>query len=326
VAVDRTGDPTAFSSRDWSNLVEEDPEGTLFHTPRFLKLYWEEFGAGALDLAFVRDGQDLLAAAAFEVRDGFLAWLGGFDVTDYMGPVGLPAMRDRAAKELVGALAGRDDWDRADLAGLPEEGTWLPALRTAAEDAGLSAEIAGDAVAPLLRLPGSYREYLGGLTGKLRHEIRRKARRLEEAFPDVRFVDATPDTASRDFDRFVAMHRSSEGEKGKFMVPGTELFFRRLADEFLEEGTLRLSFLESGGDPMAGAIRFRDRDRLLLYNSAYDHARSRVAPGMVLMTRLIASAIEEGRREVDLLKGDLPYKYRFGARPRRISRLLLTRR
>lgn len=326
MAVDRTGDPTAFSSRDWTTLVEGDPEGTLFHTPRFLKLYWEEFGAGALDLAFVRDGEDLLAVAAFEVRDGLLAWLGGFDVTDYMGPVGLPAGRDRIAKELLGSLAGRDDWERADLAGLSEEGTWLSALRTAAEDVDLSAEVGEDALAPMLELPPSYDEYLSDLPGKLRHEIRRKARRLEEAFPDVRLVDATPDTVSGDLDRFVEMHRSSAGAKGRFMVPGTELFFRRLADEFLEEGTFRLTFLEAGGERLAGAIGFRDRDRFLLYNSSYDHARSRVAPGMVLVAELIASAIEEGRRELDLLKGDLPYKYRFGARSRRVARLRLSRR
>jgi CelD/BcsL family acetyltransferase involved in cellulose biosynthesis len=326
VAVERTGDPTAFSSRDWTTLVEGDPEGTLFHTPRFLKLYWEEFGAGTLDLAFVQDGEDLLAAAAFEVRDGLLAWLGGFDVTDYMGPVGLAAARDRSAKELLGALAGRDDWDRADLAGLPGEGSWLPALRSAAEDVGLVAEVAEDDVAPLLQLRASYQEYLGGLPGKLRHEIRRKDRRLDEAFPDLRVVDSTADTVSRDLDLFVDMHRRSEGAKGRFMVPGTELFFRRLADEFLEEGTFRLALLETGQECLAGAIGFRDRDRFLLYNSAYDHDRSRVAPGMVLVARLIASAIEEGRRELDFLKGDLPYKYRFGAHPRRVARLRLSRR
>lgn len=326
MAVDRTGDPTAFSTSDWTALVEEDPEGTLFHTPRFLKLYWEEFGAGVLDLVFVRDGEELLAAASFEVREGLLAWLGGFDVTDYMGPVGIPAVRDRAAKELLGAMAGRDDWDRADLAGLPEEGGWLPALRSAAEDVGLSEEVAEDALSPLLHLPPSFQEYVRGLPGKLRHEIRRRARRMEEAFPDVRLVDATPDTVSLDLDRFVAMHRASVGSKGRFMVPGMELFFRRLADEYLEEGTLRLAFLEAGGEYLAGTIGFRDGNRFLLYNSAYDRARSRVAPGMALMARLIGSAIEEGCRELDLLKGDLPYKYRFGARPRRVGRLLLTRR
>ena len=325
MVVDRTDDPTAFSSRDWTALVEEDPEGTLFHTPRFLKLYWEEFGEGEPELGFVRDGDDTVAVAAFEMRDGVLTWLGGFDVTDYMGPVGLPGSRDRAAKELLSAAAGRDDWERADLAGLPADGAWLPALRSAAESVGLRAEIGEDSVAPMVRLPGSYDEYLAGLPGKLRHEIRRKSRRLEETIPEVRVVDAGPDTISDDIGRFVALHRTSEGAKGKFMVPGMELFFRRLADELLPDGTFRLTFLETESRCVAGTVGFRDRTRFLLYNSAYDHRYSRVSPGMVLVERLIASAIDEGHRELDLLKGDLPYKYRFGARRRRIARLLLSR-
>jgi CelD/BcsL family acetyltransferase involved in cellulose biosynthesis len=326
VAVERTGDPAAFSSADWIALAEKDPEGTLFHTPRFLKLYWEEFGVGTLDVGFVRDGNEPVAAAAFEIRDGTLTWLGGFDVTDYMGPVSPPEVRDRAAKELLGAVAARDDWDRADLAGLLEEGSWLPALRSAAEDSGLAVELGEDSVAPLLSLPSTFDEYLAALPGKLRHEIRRKERRLEEAFPDARIVDATPETVARDLDRFVEMHRRSTGAKGRFMVPGMELFFRRLADELLEDGTFRLTILEAGDRCLAGTVGFRHRDRFLLYNSAYDHELSRVSPGMVLVSRMIRSVLEEGCRELDLLKGDLPYKYRFGARPRRVVRLLLSRR
>ena len=33
-----------FHRRGWHELVQSDPAGTFFHTPAFLKLYWEEFG------------------------------------------------------------------------------------------------------------------------------------------------------------------------------------------------------------------------------------------------------------------------------------------
>jgi CelD/BcsL family acetyltransferase involved in cellulose biosynthesis len=46
---------------------------------------------------------------------------------------------------------------------------------------------------------------------------------------------------------------------------------------------------------------------------------------MVLVAELIREAIEEGRSMFDFLKGDLGYKYRFGAKPRRVCRLLLDR-
>ena len=36
-------DAQDFQRRNWSGLVHEDPAGTFFHQPAFLKLYWEEF-------------------------------------------------------------------------------------------------------------------------------------------------------------------------------------------------------------------------------------------------------------------------------------------
>jgi CelD/BcsL family acetyltransferase involved in cellulose biosynthesis len=325
VTVEWSDDPRDFTARDWSTLAEADPEATVFHTPAYLKRYWEEFGAEGLLLGFVRIGDDDVTAAAFDIREGTATWLGGFDVTDYMGPVGRPEDRDASAKELVVALAGRDDWRDADLAGLPDRSAWLSSLRRAAEAAGLEHDVEDYAVAPYLRLPRTFEDYLEALPGKLRHEIRRKDRRLREAFPDTRLVDATPSTLPDDLDRFVEMHRSSRGNKGRFMAPGMELFFRRLADALLPDRRLRLAFLEAGGTKLAAAVGFRDRNRFLLYNSAFDDEYRAVSPGVVLVTELIRSAIVEGRRGFDLLKGDLPYKYRYGARGRRIVRLRLRR-
>ena len=323
MAVEWLEDPGSFISRDWTPLVEVDPEATVFHTPRFLKVYWEEFGARCLQIAVVRDGAQPVATAALDVRDGVLTWLGGFDVTDYMGPVGTPERLRWAAGELMASLADRPDWAKGDLTGLPLRGKWLAALAEAADEAGLSTVVEPADVAPYVKLPGSYDDYLANLEPKLRHEIRRKDRRLRAAHPDMALVDSTPETVTKDLDRFVELHRSSRGEKGRFMVSGMELFFRRLAESMLEDGTFRVSFMETEGTKIAGAIGFRWRDRFLLYNSAYDHAYSDVAPGMVLISELIRSSIEEGRRGFDMLKGDLPYKYRFGAKPRGIARLRL---
>jgi CelD/BcsL family acetyltransferase involved in cellulose biosynthesis len=319
-------DPRAFITHDSTPLVETDPEATLFHTPQFLELYWEEFGAGRLQIAHVRRGPEPVAAAAFELRDGVLTWVGGFELTDYMGPVGRPEERTWSAGELMASLADRSDWRKADLTGLPLRGSWLAALTEAADRAGLGPVVEPADVAPYIRLPGSYEDYLKKLDSKLRHEIRRKERRLREAHPDVKLVDSGPDTAREDLDRFTELHRSSRGEKGRFMVPRMEAYFRRLSSTFLADGTFRLAFLETEGVKIAAAAGFRWRDRFLLYNSAYDHAYRRVAPGMVLIAELIKSSIEEGRRGFDMLKGDLRYKYRFGAKPLGIERLRLRAR
>ena len=320
-----SSDPRDFAARDWSDLVAADPSATLFHTPRYLKLYWEEFGQHAeLVLAFAQEDGRTVGAAAFELAGSTLRFLGGTEVTDYMGPVALPGTEDRFAKELVGAATSVEGWTEADLRGLPEDSPWLGRLADAAAALGLSVSEEDDSIAPLLELPGSFEAYLAGLPGKLRHEIRRKARRLRLETGGYRLGLSSERSLEDDLNEFVAMHRASEGPKGKFMKAGMEIFFRRLGESFLPDGVFRLAFLEAGNRKMAVAIAFFFGGTVYLYNSAFAREYRALAPGMVLVADLIDQAVAEGCRRFDMLKGDLGYKYRFGPTPRPIRRLVLT--
>jgi CelD/BcsL family acetyltransferase involved in cellulose biosynthesis len=319
-----------FQRRDWSALVLADPAGTFFHTPDYLKLYWEEFGERPehLLLAFAEDDEgEQVGAVAFERTGRTLRFLGGTEVTDYMGPVGLLDQREAMSKELWSGLLTHDDWDDADLRGLSEDNAWLGLLRTGASDQGLTVEESEDqnGVAPYLPLAASWDAYLEGLPSKLRHEIKRKARKLEAEAGPFRIVTATPETLIPFLDRFVELHRMSEGPKGVFMQPGMEIFFRRLGETFGPQGIFRLTFIELGGVKAAGTIGFSFGGTFFLYNSAFDRELQQLGPGMVLVGEDIRLAIEDGCRAFDLLKGDYAYKYRFGANARAVRRLMVTR-
>jgi CelD/BcsL family acetyltransferase involved in cellulose biosynthesis len=319
-----------FQRRGWTELVAADPAGSFFHTPDYLKLYWEEFGETPehLLLAFAEDDDGTqIGAVAFERIGETLRFLGGTEVTDYMGPVGLPERQDAIAKELWAGLLTRDDWSSADLRGLLEDNAWFGLLRDAAAGQGLDVEETDDqnGVAPYLPLPPTWDGYLGQLPAKLRHEIKRKARKLTEETGGYRIVVADDRTLMPLLDRFVELHRMSEGPKGVFMVPGMEIFFRRLGEAFCASGTFKLSFIEVGGELAAGTIGFEFGTESLLYNSAFDRTWGTLAPGMVLVGEDIRLAIEHGYSAFDLLKGDYQYKYRFGAQPRAVKRLIVTR-
>jgi CelD/BcsL family acetyltransferase involved in cellulose biosynthesis len=323
-------DPRDFQRRDWSDLVRADPAGTIFHTPDFLKLYWEEFGEEPehLLLAFGEDDAGAqVAAAAFELIGDTLRFLGGTEVTDYMGPVGTPDARAGFAHELWAGLLARDDWREADLRGLHENSAWLSELREAAAGHGLEVEATDDqnGVAPVLDLPSTWDEYLAQIPSKLRHEIRRKAKKLEAETGAFRVETATEETLLPLLDRFVELHRMSEGPKGVFMVPGMEIFFRRLGQTFCEQGVFRLSFIRVREELAAGTIGFSFDGTYSLYNSAFDRKWQQLAPGMVLVAEDIRQAIQEGSAVFDFLKGDYAYKYRFGARKRLVKRLVVPR-
>jgi CelD/BcsL family acetyltransferase involved in cellulose biosynthesis len=323
-------DPRDFARRDWSALVTADPAGTFFHTPGFLKLYWEEFAAEPdhLLLGFAEEDGAQVGAVAFERFGGTLRFLGGTEVTDYMGPVAPPDVQPTVAKELFAGLARLEDWAEADLRGLPEDKPWLELLAEAAGAQGFAVETLDDqnGVAPHLSLPGSYEEYLERLPSKLRHEIKRKARRLEAEAGPWHICLATEETLEPFLDRFVELHQQSEGPKGVFMQPGMEIFFRRLGAAFLPRGIFSLTFIEAAEHrKLAGSIGFRFEGTYSLYNSAFDRGHQSVSPGMVLVAEDIRIAIEAGCSAFDLLKGDYAYKYRFGAVPRPIKRLVVRR-
>ncbi len=318
-----------FVRRDWSNLVTADPAGTFFHTPQFLKLYWEEFGERPehLLLAFAEEDGAQVGAVAFECVEEELRFLGGTEVTDYMGPVAVPDAAGRFAKELLAALGRRDDWTSADLRGLPEDRPWLKRLTEAAAAQGFRTETLDDqnGTAPFLSLPGSFDEYLASLPPKPRHEIKRKARKLEAEAGPYRICLAHQGTLGEYLDRFVELHKESDGPKGVFLQPGMEIFFRRLGEEFLPRGIFNLTFIEVGDSKVAGTIGFRFEGTSYLYNSAFDRAWRNLSPGMVLVAEDIRIAIEGGCTGFDMLKGDYEYKYRFGAQPRSVKRMTITR-
>jgi len=319
-----------FHRRGWAELVTIDPAGTFFHTPDYLKLYWEEFGEQPEHLLFAfaeEDDGTQIGAVAFERIDETLRFLGGTEVTDYMGPVGIPERQDAIAKELWTTLLTRGDWSGADLRGLPEDNPWLPLLRDAGAAAGLGIEEIEDqnGVAPFLPLAPTWEAYLEGLPSKLRHEIKRKAKKLQAEAGPFTIHTATEETLIPLLDRFVELHRMSEGPKGVFMQPGMEIFFRRLGEAFLPGGIFKLQFIEVGGELAAGTIGYAFNGTFSLYNSAFDRTWGNLAPGMVLVAEDIRLAIEGGAAIFDLLKGDYAYKYRFGATPRQVRRLVVTR-
>jgi CelD/BcsL family acetyltransferase involved in cellulose biosynthesis len=264
---------------------------------------------------------------AFERIGATLRFLGGTEVVDYLGPVAVPEAAEAFAKELFAALARLEDWSDADLRGLAEDRPWLLRLDDAARAEGFETEISDDqnGVAPFLPLPGSYDEYLAALPAKLRHEIKRKARRLVAEAGPYSISVAHGDTLVPYLDRFVELHRTSEGPKGVFMQPGMEIFFRRLGEAFLPRGIFSLVFIELGGSKVAGTIGFRFEGTYSLYNSAFDRELRHLSPGMVLVAEDIRIAIESGCSAFDMLKGDYEYKYRFGATPRAIKRLSVRR-
>ena len=102
--------------------------------------------------------------------------------------------------------------------------------------------------------------------------------------------------------------------------------FRRLFEAYGPAGALRLTFLTVGGRRIAAGVHFETADGYLYYNAGVDPDARDLSPGVVMVHRYVELAIATGRRRMDFLRGDEPYKYEWGAVDEPIQRLLVRRR
>jgi CelD/BcsL family acetyltransferase involved in cellulose biosynthesis len=330
------GLPTGTDRAEWELLLDEDPSATLFQGPRFLATWHRVLGQRATARVHsVHTGGRLIGLVPeAHTREGsatgpveVVRFLGGTDVTDYLGPISRREDRADVADAYVRHLAADRDWDDAVLGGLAVDSGWGDAVARSADAHGLTVfERDIEGVCPRVDLTGGYAAYLDRLKGKLRHELSRKARKLARDAGDLEVVEITGADVAEALESFLDMARESEPEKaGFFSKEELRDWFRELAAEFAEDGTFRLHQLHVGGMPGAMTVSLVHDGEWGVYNSAFDPALGGLGPGMVLIGQLIERAAEEGCRVLDLLRGDEAYKYQFGAEDRPVERLTLVR-
>lgn len=312
---------------DWTALVAADPHATIFQAPRYLRVWADVLGADHdVSVTTVTRDDELLGVVAGAVtdEDAGRTWrfAGGTEVTDYTGPVIAPDARDDVLDAVVAEVLARPDIDRHVFGGLPGD-TGLPdAVATRLKTAGLSIDWAQEDVCPVVSIADGWDAYFEGLPGKLRQEQKRKARKLSRDLGQVSVDQVDGHDLEAGLATFFEMQADAASPKAGFFERDVmRTFFTRLADEFAGDDTFRLHVLSVGDRPAAATVSLVDGDRWGLYNSAFDPVLASFAPGMVLVTELIREAADEGLATFDLLRGDEPYKYRFGAQDRDLVRL-----
>ncbi len=249
-------------------------------------------------------------ALPITVSGGAVRIAGHPDLTDYHSPLG-----DRV-DAIADALAGMiGDGYALELDSLPEEA--CGPLAAALADRGVAVHIEEHTVSAVVPLPDTLEGYLGMLSKKQRHEVRRKRRRYEDVLGEVvHEVHHEPDWA---FDEFVRLHRLSDGDKGQFMTPEREAFFATLVQ--LDGWRLDVLRVPETDRAAASLFSFSDDEGIYLYNSSYDPGLADASPGIAIVGTLIEQAIAERLPRFDFLKGDETYKFRLGAEPRPLYRI-----
>jgi CelD/BcsL family acetyltransferase involved in cellulose biosynthesis len=325
VKIDTLPSLESVEPAGWNALLAESRARSVFLTSQWQAEWLRAFGAGRpVRVLAASDATETLAGLLplYEEEPGLWRIVGGVDVSDYLDLIAAPGREEEVWEALLQLRAAeRSVWHLRGIRANSPTATRLPGLASAH---GLACAVELEQRCPVLRLPESWDAYLATLSGKDRHELRRKMRKLEAELPEVRVRSVTaPTEVDRALTHFLRLHRLSRTGKAKFMDERMERFFRVALAALAEAGWVRLWFLDSAGTPVASFICTEYGESVGLYNSGFDPAHSRLAPGIVLLGHVIRDAIERRIPVFDFLRGDEHYKYAFGPTPTELMSLRL---
>ena len=297
----------------WDDILAQSPSDTLFLTYPWQRLWWQYF-SDEYQPHFLRIAHNdtPVGIAPLIAKGHEVTLLGSTAVCDYMDFI-LPAEHTYGGLSAAFDHMNGNSWSTAVFQSVSGGSPTLDALNKLADARGYKLSVEQEDVCPRAELPADWETYLSGLSKKDRHELRRKARRLEQQ-SEVRLYACTSSGADldRDLDDFFRLHRLSRDEKAVFMTEDMADFFSSVIAELLPAGIAKLFFLEVAGVRAASALCFDYRNKRLLYNSGYDHAYAALSVGLLLKAYIIRDAVEGGLDTFDFLRGDEPYKYDLG--------------
>lgn len=310
---------------DWQGLLADSYFNSIFSTFAWKKVCWEKLSQGwELFLLAARQEGQLVGIAPIMRRGTTISFIGDERVCDYFDFIVKKGQEERFFQKLIAYLDDQE-WQTLDLLGIPQHSPTLNHLPALLKTKGHTVKVHPTDVCPGLDLPGSCEEYLSNLSGKSRHELRRKIRRLREE-AEFRFYSVeSSNTLTHDLGDFIKMLKESREDKTQFMTPQMEDFFHAMASVLDGEGYLKLFFLEVDGERVSSAMCFDYDGEYLLYNSGYDPRYASLSVGLILKAFCIQDAIASGRRRFDFLKGAEPYKYDLGGNDRPVYRIMVKR-
>lgn len=290
---------------EWEGLADSTGAGP-FVRPGWFKAWWAAFGRGRLRIITIREGDRLRALLPLEARGAALASPTNWHTPEFgalaSDPAGgsalVRAVMELDSRSIAIAFVGPDDvlaqeWD--EQAGATGAKTTRRVLQRS----------------PYVDTGGAYEDFENGLAKKMRVELRRRWRRLEESGSvrlDVR--DGSSELERLLNEGFAVEESAWKGREGTAInsAPETRLFYSEIARWAAQRGWLRLAFLRVDDKPIAFDLCLETAEAHYLLKTGYDPQVRKLAPGMLMRRAMIRRAFEKKLSSYEFLGGDSEWK------------------
>jgi CelD/BcsL family acetyltransferase involved in cellulose biosynthesis len=320
--TERITDTAAFSAliaEKWDAWAAETPGATAMQRWAWVGANVDRVPRGMFIGLILRDTNDEpVAAAAFKwTGPGVLVPVGD-GVSDYLdiavSPDAPPTTIDHlidAVSELAPAVMFRQ---------CHPQGALGMAFRGALES--------GE-VCPVLALSATVDEQQLAIPKRLRQNLNYADRALRKQAAEVTYRIANEDTLASDIDACIRLHQDRWRRRwmpGTFAGNANKEWFSDVSQRLLDAGLLRLHTLSVDDKVIAAIYCMASGGTTIYYLGGFDQDYHKWSPGMLATRAAMMHAVGFDKSHTfDFLRGNEPYKYRWGAVDRANMRLLISR-
>jgi len=241
----------------------------------------------------------------------------GPECSEKLGWLCSPALDDVSATMVAEAVSRfLNSRDFIALAPLDDAGNLPEKLRSAVRSRGRTTSIGPDVVCPTLELPDSWESYLQQLSSNFRSQVRRSERNFNGSGElRIRVLEAA--NAKEFAHKLIGLNQSRMRVKGQISSMEDEAFQAFLLDAIpymASQDIAWMDVVESGSEIVGVALNFVHGSGIYYYSGGFEDRFSKSRPGTALFAAAIRRGIESEYKSFNFLRGDEPYKYRWGAR------------
>ncbi len=323
---------------EWNRLMQKCASRVPFLEHAYLKAWWTTRGGGEWNpdqtqlqiITAEQDGHLVGIAPFFKGQNRqdqpSLMFLGCVEVSDYLDFIVSAGDLPEFIPALLEYLKLVDDpaFKLLDLYNLPDATPSIPLLQQGAQSTGWNFTLEKLQSSPYITLPGDWETYLANLDKKQRHEIRRKLRRVDEESETSWYFVTEPKALESETRAFLDM-MALDPEKKAFLTQLMQDHILNTTQLAMTHGWLHLAFLKINAQKAAAYLSFQYDQRLWIYNSAWNLQFAQYSPGWILLAKIVQWGMENGINELDFMRGDESYKYKFGGVDRFVMQARLQR-
>ena len=305
---------------DWWDLFRRAAAPTPFQSPAWLLPWCRTLDRGEPLAILLRRDDEAMGLALFsgadEEGERVLRPLGA-GVTDLCDALFAAGKEVEASAALFDALMAWTGWDRCLWTELPGGSAILATARRRGHPSGSSQ------AAPVLRLP---RE--GGLEDAIPRQMLRTlatCRKRAEALGDVTVESPEPEAFLTQLFRLHRLRWRQTGQDGVLAHPQVQAFHRRALPELAKHGLARFHLLRIKGRVAAAHYGLAAGSAHHYYIGGFDPELKAAGPGHLAVAHAIERALSERAAQFHFLRGEEPYKRRWGAVPEALHGLVLVR-